>query len=284
MTLHPAAPAVLIALSAACVAAQGQTPPPAPPAAGSPSLPLWEVGVGALGASQQAYPGASERVNRGLALPFFIYRGDILRADRESVGLRAIKTRDFELDVGLAGSFGSDGDDVEARRGMPDLGTLVELGPRLKWNLGQGPAGGRLRADVALRGVFDISDGFGYRGLSFEPKLVYENRSGPWRWGTSIATVIGNQRLADHFYGVAPVYATPTRRAYQADAGLITLRLGATATRELSRDWRVFGFARLDSVAGAANRNSPLVRKDLGASAGIGLIYTFARSERLVSD
>jgi MipA family protein len=37
--------------------------------------PLWELGGVAFGVSQQAYPGAAERVNRGLALPYFIYRG-----------------------------------------------------------------------------------------------------------------------------------------------------------------------------------------------------------------
>src|SRR4051812_38195485 len=43
--------------------------------------PLWELGGVALGVSQQAYPGSSRQVHRGLALPFFIYRGPFLRAD-----------------------------------------------------------------------------------------------------------------------------------------------------------------------------------------------------------
>ena len=38
---------------------------------------------------------------------------------------------------------------------MPDLGTLVEFGPRVKWNLGSGPGNGRWRAELAVRGVFD---------------------------------------------------------------------------------------------------------------------------------
>jgi hypothetical protein len=41
--------------------------------------PLWELGAVAFGVSQQAYPGAAERVNRGLALPYFIYRGKTFR-------------------------------------------------------------------------------------------------------------------------------------------------------------------------------------------------------------
>src|SRR4051812_43110655 len=69
--------------------------------------PLWEVGVYAFAVSQQAYPGAAERVNRALVLPRFRYRGQYLRIEGGSAGVRAIKTPDFELDVGFAGALGS---------------------------------------------------------------------------------------------------------------------------------------------------------------------------------
>jgi outer membrane scaffolding protein for murein synthesis (MipA/OmpV family) len=52
----------------------------------------------------------------------------------------------------------------------------------------------------------------------------------------------------------------------------------ASLSRQLTDDIRIFGFARIDSVAGAANRDSPLVRRTNGASVGVGLIYTFSRS------
>ena len=51
--------------------------------------PLWELGGVALGVSQNAYPGSDQQVNRALALPYFIYRGDVFRADRETAGIRA---------------------------------------------------------------------------------------------------------------------------------------------------------------------------------------------------
>lgn len=258
------------------------------PAALPAQLPLWELGGVGLAMSQQAYPGASQRVNRGLALPYLIYRGKYLRADRESLGIRAVNTPRFEFDVGFAAAFGAGSDEIDARRGMPDLGTLVEFGPRLKWHLGQlgeGPGSGRLHAEFALRGVFDLDDRLSQKGISFEPRLIYERRaSGGWRYGTSVGAVVGNQRLADTFYGVAPAYATAARPAYTAESGLIAWRLGANVSREITPRLRLFGFARLDSVAGAANRASPLVQKTVGTSIGVGLNYTFAQSGTLVSD
>ena len=121
--------------------------------------------------------------------------------------------------------------------------------------------------------------------MSLEPRLVYERRDGGiWRYGASIGPLLGNARLADTFYGVAPAYALPGRPAYAAQGGLIAWRLGVNASRELTPDLRLFLFARVDSVAGAANRNSPLVRQTNGGSAGVGLSYTFARSSQRASD
>lgn len=247
--------------------------------------PLWEVGGFALGVSQQAYPGSDQRVNRALALPYFVYRGEILRADRDTAGLRAFKTRDFELDVGFAGSFGSNSDRIDARQGMKDLGTLVELGPRLKWNLGAGPAGGSLRAELPLRAVFDISDSFAHRGLSFEPELVYDRRSqAGWRYSASIGAIVADRKLARTFYEVSAAEATLARPTYTAHSGLVGWRLATSVSRSLTPDWRLFGFARIDSVAGSANKNSPLVRQTTGATIGIGVTYTWMRSSERARD
>lgn len=248
-------------------------------------LPLWEVGVFGTGLMQQAYPGSSQQVNRALVLPNFIYRGQYFRADRGSVGLRAIKTDTMELDVGVSGAFGSDSNDIEARQGMPDLGTLVEFGPRVKWNMGSGPGNGRWRAELALRGVFDLSDSLKDKGISLEPELIFERSTGSGiRYSTSFGLVLGDERLTDTFYGVAPAYATATRPAYKAKSGLIMSRLSLNLSQSLTPNLRVFGFARLISVGGAANSASPLVRQDIGSTVGFGLLYTLTRSNARATD
>ena len=249
------------------------------------SAPLWELGGVALGVSQNAYPGSDQQVNRALALPYFIYRGAVFRADRETAGIRALKTETLELDLGFAGAFGSGSDTIEARQGMRKLGTLVELGPRLKWDLGAGPAGGRLSAVFPVRAVLDLSDKAAHRGWSFEPKLTYARRSDSgWRYSTSVSAIVADTRLAKTFYEVSSSEATAMRPAYTAESGLVSLRLGTAFSRNLGRDWNLFGFAQLDSVAGGANESSPLVRRSTGATAGLGVAYTWMRSERAAFD
>lgn len=256
----------------------------AQPASASGGLPLWELGALTAGISQQAYPGSDEHVRRATLLPFGIYRGRLLRADGDTAGLRAVKTDDFELDIGFAGSFGAGGRGLDARQGMPRLGTLLEFGPRARWRLGDAPLGGRWRLDVPLRAVLDVSDGFGHRGWALEPELTWERRAGAWRLSVSGSAILADRKLADTFYGVAPSDARAGRPAYDAEAGLVAWRLSTGFLRDLSPDWRLFGFARVDTVHGAANRDSPLVRQTTGATVGLGLSYTWLRSTRRAAD
>ena len=258
----------------------------APTATGQPPKPLWEVGAAVLAATQPAYPGAATRTSKAIALPFVVYRGDIFRADQGNVGLRALKTPRYELDVGFAGSLGSSAKDVPARVGMQDLGTLIEFGPRLKLHLGDVSKGRTgLWVELPLRGVFDLSNGFANRGVNFEPQLSFDlPLPGGWVGGGSVATSFGSQKFADTFYGVTAAQATANRPAYSAKSGLITTRATLAASKRLTQDIRLLGFMRLDSVAAGANRSSSLVEKTNGLSVGLGLTYTLGRSGTTVNE
>ena len=97
--------------------------------------PLWEWGIGGGGAYVPDYPASDNYQLRGLGVPYFIYRGDILRVGDGGVRAMAVDDPTFELDVSLSGALNADSEDNEARRGMPDLDFLVGLGPQLRINL-----------------------------------------------------------------------------------------------------------------------------------------------------
>jgi outer membrane protein len=246
---------------------------------------LWEIGAVGIGVDQQAYPGSGRQVRRALALPYLIYRGQYVRADNDGVGVRPVKTPLYEFDISGAYSFGSSASDDPVRRGMPNLGTLVEFGPRVKVNLGEAPFGGRWRLDLPVRGVFDLSHQLAYRGAVFQPGLTWSKRpGGGWAYGIGASVLLADSRLARTFYEVEPRYATRTRSAYDAESGLLSTRLSIFAAKDITRDWTLFAFARVDSVAGAANRASPLVQKTTGTSTGIGVSWTWLRSQEKAVD
>ncbi|MDB5961319.1 MAG: hypothetical protein JWP59_2613 [Massilia sp.] len=253
------------------------------PAFAQEAQPLWEAGVAAFGVSTPAYPGSSDRSSRVLPLPFLLYRGEVLRADQGGVGARLFRSERVEFDIGFSGALPADSDDVAARAGMPDLNTLFEFGPRVKILLANPTPTSRLRLELPLRAVMEIEGGVRRQGTTFEPKLSYEMRGADPRWGYdfSAAAVFGDKRISRYFYEVAPQYATAGRPAYQADAGLLLTRLGVSATYKFNQDVRVFGFVREESYRGAANEDSPLMKKRSGASVGLGFTWTLGRSATL---
>jgi len=241
-------------------------------------LPLWEIGVVAIGGYQPAYPGSDQDLARVRILPFGIYRGSLLRADGDGIGLRALHTPRFEWDVSGSGTFGSSANRVRVREGMPSIGTLLELGPALKINLGDLIDSRRdphlTQLEIPIRAVFDVSDGFSHRGWTFEPRRSHTVWTGSaFSLAVSASALAGDRTLNRLYYGVDAPYATATRPAYDASAGLIATRLGASLRHRISSTLRLQYFAQVETVRGAANEASPLVRSKQDAGIGVSLIW-----------
>lgn len=244
------------------------------------ALPLWELGVFVGAASTAAYPGSGDRALHTIVVPTVVYRGKFFRAEEGNVGARFVVSEDVELDVGFAGSLPANSDNVSARKGMPDLGTLLEFGPRLKMTLARPGPGRKLVFELPVRAVLEVNGGLRQRGYAIEPELGYEVRDVGDGWSLSAITslVFGDANVNQYLYGVSAPYVTNTRPAYAAQAGLIAARVGLSTVKSLTPDLRVFGYLRHDLLEGVANKASPLFQRSSGTSLGIGLSWTFSRS------
>jgi hypothetical protein len=245
--------------------------------------PLWTAGLFAVAGHHAVYPGAARRTNSAALLPFITYRGPLLRLESGSAGLRAMRTPRTELDFSASASFGSGGQDTGAREGMPAVGKLAEIGPSLRINLGELREDGQRppwRLDLPVRLVFDVDRDLRYTGVSFEPRLSLRlaDWSG-WTPSVYVGALFGSRGLNDMYYGVDPIYVTPTRPAYTAKAGLVATRLGMSISGRLREDLRLGLHAGMESVRGAANENSPLVGRMVDPSVAITLTWTALRSE-----
>jgi len=241
-------------------------------------LPLWEIGLVGIAAYQPAYPGSDHDLARLRVLPFGIYRGAVLHADGNGIGVRALRTPRWEWDVSGSGSFGSSANKVDARRGMPSIGTLVEIGPAVRINLGDLVDPKReprlTQLEIPVRAVFDVSHQFDHDGWTFEPRLSHTAWTGQgFSLVVSASTLFGDRRLNHLYYGVDTPYATAGRPAYDAKAGLIATRLNASLRHRISPTLRMQYFAQFETVRGAANEDSPLVRSKQDAGIGVSLIW-----------
>lgn len=245
---------------------------------------LWEVGVVAGGLYLPDYPAARQKHIKWAAAPYAVYRGKILRADREGARARLVRSSWADVEMSFAASFATDSEDNDARRGMPDLDYLGEAGPRVSLLLSRLGGRGRLRFFLPVRAVFSTDFGdFRHRGYTASPAL-YMNlqpflRPG-WIGVVHLAGRFANRQMNAYFYDVKGLYALPTRPAYDARAGYLGSDLLAGMVIPLGERWRVFTGGQLYAMHGSANSASPLYLRRFDYSVGMALGYTIYRSRK----
>lgn len=266
-------PAALIALSAGSLAAAGQTP-------------LWEAGAGVAALTLPAYRGSDVTQNFVLPVPYFVYHGEFLKADRRGVRGELFANERIDLNISMSASPPTSDDDVPLRAGMPDLQPTVEIGPELDLTLWQGNAAvSFLKLRLPVRQAFTIESEPRDAGVIFSPNLNADFRDplgfSGWTLGIVTGPVFATARQNAYFYGVDARYATATRPAYAADGGYGGTQLLLSLSKRFERLW-VGAYMRGDTLRGAVFADSPLVTRDHYFSAGMAVSWIFARSGVMV--
>ena len=235
------------------------------------------------------YPAADQNHLDGIALPYVVYRGDFLRAgDKGIVRGRFIKSRNVELDVSLSGSFPVESDDNDARRGMPDLDYLAEVGPRLQWTLARAAKWAKIELELPVRAVFSTDfSSIDHQGFLFAPELAYQHENF-LESGIQLKLGLGASFADEDLQGLflrsgAPLcHANPARlRCGRRLSRKQAAAPGAEAVPEAVHLLR----RRQDRLPpGRRHEESPLFRDDVNFGIGAGLIWSFYQSERMVDE
>jgi len=270
-------------LATPLVHAQQADAPPAKVEATPSGKPLWEIGVGGVAVNGPDYPAAGTRHSRIAPVPIFVYRGERLRVDEDGVRSRLFAGGRLELDLSGAAAFNAR--DNDARRGMPGLDYLFELGPQLRWRLPL-DNGQQVSAHLKARAVFS-TDGRGIdrHGSVVEPELRWQRKGWPdsdSQVQLSVVSTWASESLHDYFYQVDPRYATAQRSAYDASSGYFGSGVRAWWSRRIAPDTVLSLGASFNDHAGAANRASPLFERSSTASFAAALIWTPWHSEQRV--
>lgn len=248
-------------------------------------LPLWEAGAGIAVLDFPDYRGSDERHTLVLPVPYLVYRGDFLKADRESVRGQFYKDDRLDFHLSVNGSIPVDSSDNSARRDMPDLDPTLEIGPNLAVTMQRSDTM-HLSLRFPLRAVIATNLSHARdEGWVFQPQVnvdFYDRFPGPgWNLGFAAGPLFGNKRYHNYFYGVAPQFATAQRPAYEARAGYAGMQFIAALSKRYASYW-VGGFVRADTLSGAVFENSPLVRQKDSVAAGVAFAWVFDRSRKRV--
>ncbi len=256
-----------------------------PSRTGQTLRPLWELGLGVAGLRLPDYLGSDQSRFYALPLPYIVYRGTWLKADRDGARALLFNSQRIKVDVSVAASRPARSGDNEAREGMPDLKGTFEIGPNLNVTLVSSQKD-RWKLDLRLpvRGAISVERSPRFVGTTFSPNLNLDvgGLGGGWNLGMLTGPVFADRQFHQYYYGVDPAYATPNRAAYQAHGGFAGWRAVAATSRRFGNMW-VGGFVRYDNLRGAAFDDSPLVRRTSAVTFGFGVSWILTTSSELVS-
>jgi len=247
--------------------------------------PLWELGIGFAGVRLPDYRGSDQSRGYALPLPFIVYRGEWLKADRDGARALLFDTERVKVDVSLAATTPTRSRDNLARDGMPDLAPTVEIGPNLNLTLaGSAPQHYRLDLRLPVRAAIAVQRSPEAVGTTFSPhlNLDLDSVAGGWHLGLLAGPMFGSRKLHEYVYGVDAGYATGARPAYRASGGYAGWQALAATSRRIGSMW-VGAFARYDSLHGAVFEASPLVRRTSAVSFGFAIAWVLATSAEFVA-
>ena len=270
--------AALAFVVCAGVAAHADEPSPAD------LKPLWEFGLGVGALAFDDYRGSSTSHAYPIPLPYFVYRGRILRSDENGLRGRLFNQDRVELSFSVNGTTPVRNDSV--RHGMPDLRPTLEVGPALDIHLWRS-ADERLKLNVRVpvREAFTIDTSPRAIGVFTAPNISLDIAQLPgsegWKLGFLAGPLFAARSYDDYFYSVAPQYASPGRPSFEAQGGYAGTQALASLSRRYPSYW-VGAYVRYDTLAGASFVDSPLVTTHGYWTLGFGVAWMISKSTRLV--
>jgi len=246
--------------------------------------PLWELGLGPALLVLRDYRGASSSHVYPLPVPYFVYRGTFLQADRDGLKGKIFDQKFAELHISLSAT--PPVRNAAARSGMPSLRSTVEIGPALDLRLWQSTED-RVKVHflTSARSAITVEARPRSIGWVIDPHLNVDiddpaGASG-WKLGWLAGPLFATRKYNEYFYTVAPPYARTDRPAYQASGGFSGTQTVFSLTKRFPRYW-TGAYVRYDTLTGATFADSPLVKRNSYWSAGIAVAWMIQQSSRLV--
>lgn len=274
------APLAAIGASALCAAGVAEE------TSGTKEEPLWEAGLGVGAVGFPDYRGSDETQVYPVPVPYFVYRGEFLKSDRDGVRGEFFNREFVELNASVSATIPVRSENNAARRGMPDLRPTLELGPSVELHLWRS-VDRDVKVDLVLpvRAPVTLESSPQLIGWVFSPRinLDVEDIGGEdgWNFGVGVGPLFADDRYHEYFYNVAPAFATAERPTYDAGGGYSGAHLLTAVSKRFPRYW-VGAYVRYDVLSGATFEDSPLVRRKNYLAGGFGIAWMIGKSKRMV--
>jgi outer membrane protein len=248
--------------------------------------PMYEIGAGFAYFRVANYPGSKNNSYKFIPFPIAIYRGEKLRADEDGTRARFINSDWVELGMSGGFNFPIKTEDNEVRKGMPDTGALLGIGPAVIFKIFKN-SHQKLNAGIGLR--VNLEDGvfpyFAERGWIIEPTLRYwykPSSESALTIFSGLSFSAADQKYNAFYYQVDTQYERPNRAAYSAKQGVVDMAYSLGITYDVSAKTSLFIGGVYSNLTTAANKDSPLLETQHNYSFGLGITWLFLESEQMV--
>jgi outer membrane protein len=246
--------------------------------------PLWEFGLGLGAIAFEDYRGSDTVHAFPVPVPYFVYNGKFLKADRD--GVRGTLFNQDRLEINLSFNLTTPVRNDAERSGMPDLKSTVELGPSFDVHLFRSnDAKFKLDLRMPLRAAVTVQGSPQFIGWTFTPRLNLDIADplgfNAWNLGFLTGPLFADRRYNQYFYSVDSQFATVSRPEYQASGGYVGTQSIAALSKRYPKFW-IGAYMRYDTLAGAVFVDSPLVQRRSYWSAGFGFAWMLRRSSSMV--
>ncbi|HEX3914480.1 MAG TPA: MipA/OmpV family protein [Steroidobacteraceae bacterium] len=246
--------------------------------------PLWEFGLGAGAIAFQDYRGSNTTHAYPLPVPYIVYNGKFLKADRD--GVRGTLFNQDWVEINLSFNLTTPVRNDRERSGMPDLRSTVELGPSFDFHLFKsGDRRIKLDLRMPLRAAATVEASPRIIGWTFSPRLNLDLKDPfglpGWNLGLLAGPLFADRRYHDYYYSVAAQFASASRPEFSAQGGYAGTQTLAALSKRYPKFW-VGAYLRYDTLAGAAFVDSPLVQRKSYWTGGFGFAWMIQKSARTV--
>lgn len=231
-------------------------------------------GLGLSFLSTPSYIGSSKQNNMILPFPYIEYKGKYFSVDKDKIYNELYDTNNINLEVSIRGMLPVDSENT-SRQGMPDLDALLEVGPKITYNILK-KKDVNVSMQIPLRLAFSIGeDLFKYQGYYTSLDLNYKNKLfDDFNFSFTTGFSFSDKKLNNYYYGVEDKYITNTREKYEANSGYSSFHNTFSITKKDDNFW--YGcFFKHYYLKESTFENSPLVDKKNSVMYGLAFSYLF---------
>lgn len=231
-------------------------------------------GLGMSVLSTPSYIGSEKQNLTILPFPYIEYSGKYLSIDRDKIYNEFYNTEKIQLELSLRGMLPSKSEDT-ARVGMPDLDAMVELGPKLTYNI-FAKNDSKINLEIPLRAAFSLGDNlFEYQGYFSSLDLNYQNYVfNNFKINFVMGFGFSDQKINNYYYEVNSNYVNTNRNEYHSKSGYSDFHNSFSITKKVDSFW--YGvFIKHYYLDGAIYEDSPLVETKNSTFGGLAFSYIF---------